>query len=58
MTATVLSKYKILIADADKKLGNVLATMLKAMGFSDVTVTANGAEALELLKANSFARTT
>ncbi|MBY0406639.1 MAG: response regulator, partial [Rickettsiales bacterium] len=54
MAPTVLSKYKILIADADKPLGKVLATMLEAMGFSDITVTRSGTEALELLKTRGF----
>jgi hypothetical protein len=35
--ASVLQKYKILIADADAHLGRVLKTMLESMGFSDIT---------------------
>ena len=46
-------KIKILLAEDDKNLGNVLQTYLAAKGF-EVQLTANGKEALESFKRNEY----
>lgn len=54
MPPTPLSRYKILIADADMQLCKVLKTLLETMGFSDITMTQSGIEALNLLKSKPY----
>lgn len=49
-----LHKYKILIADTDRRLAEVVQVLLESMGFSDITLTGSGQTALQLLKAQSF----
>lgn len=46
-------KIKVLLAEDDKNLGNVLQAYLAAKGF-DAQLTANGKEALERFKRNDF----
>ncbi|RLD40694.1 MAG: DNA-binding response regulator [Bacteroidetes bacterium] len=46
-------KIKILLAEDDKNLGNVLQAYLSAKGF-DTQLTANGKEALESFKRNEY----
>lgn len=49
-----LQEYKILVADADRELGNVVCSMLKGMGFANTQFTRSGKEAFDLLQTNSF----
>lgn len=54
MTAQGLHHYRILIADGDIQLGKVLKTLLHSMGFTDITLTRSGTEALALLKVKQY----
>jgi len=49
-----LQHYKILLADADQQLTQVLKTMLAEMGFTDVRSTRSGQEALSMLADTPF----
>ncbi len=54
MAPTGLQHYRILIADADMRLGKVLKVMMETMGFKDITLTKSGNEAMALLKVKQF----
>jgi CheY-like chemotaxis protein len=49
-----LKNFRILIADADQRLANVLKTMLTEMGFSHPEITSSATHARELLKEKHF----
>jgi two-component system, chemotaxis family, chemotaxis protein CheY len=49
-----LHSYKILIADADRRLAEVVQVLLESMGFSDITLTNSGYTALRLLKEQRY----
>lgn len=50
----VLENFKILIADSDQHLSSVFKFMLRGMGFSNITVTPSGKDALEMVKSGGF----
>jgi len=49
-----LHRYRILIADPDVHMARVLKVMLEGMGFSDIQMTADGQEALNMVKKTPF----
>lgn len=49
-----LKNYRILLIDADDRMSQVLKTMLKEMGFTDVHQTKSGKDAIHLLSKNPF----
>ncbi len=49
-----LDNFRILVADADQQIASVVSVVLMRMGFSNVTLTASGRDAIDLLKKNPF----
>lgn len=49
-----LHTYRILLADADLRMGAILKSMLEAMGFSDITLCKSGNEALNKLREKPY----
>jgi two-component system chemotaxis response regulator CheY len=52
--ANPLYHFKVLIADSDQRLSQVLRGMLKQMGFANIQLVHDGKNALELLKKQPF----